>query len=64
MLLYVRYVHLTKMKNIHKRQNPSSRQRGCYIRTITARVRLQKKSCHDPHGARHQGELIGGKPQS
>jgi hypothetical protein len=34
--------------------NPSSSQRGCYIRTITARVQLgnKKKKCgHDPQGA-------------
>jgi hypothetical protein len=36
-------VHLTKAKPIHKRQNLSSRQTGCYIRTMTERVQLQKK---------------------
>jgi hypothetical protein len=36
-MLYVRYVHLTKAKHIHK-TNPSSRQRGCYTKTMTVRV--------------------------
>jgi hypothetical protein len=40
---YVRYVHLTKAKQNHKKKNPTSLQRGCYIRTITASVHLQKK---------------------
>jgi hypothetical protein len=30
--------------------DPSSRQRGCYIRTITAKVRLEKTSGHGPQG--------------
>jgi hypothetical protein len=32
------------MPSISIRNNPSSRQRGCYIRTITARVQLKKES--------------------
>jgi hypothetical protein len=40
-MLYVRYVHLTKVKPIHKRQ---SHQRGCYIRTKTARAEEEKKT--------------------
>jgi hypothetical protein len=42
-MLYMRYVHLTKAKHIHKRQKPSSRQRGCCIRTMAARVQLKNK---------------------
>jgi hypothetical protein len=37
-MLYVRYVHLTKDAN------PSSNQRGCYIRIMTAMVQFKKKS--------------------
>jgi hypothetical protein len=39
--MYVRYVHLTKGRAYSKETNPS-RQRGCYIRTITARIQLKK----------------------
>jgi hypothetical protein len=48
----------------HKQQtDPSSRQRGGYIRTMTAGVQLRKKnSGHVSQGARRQDELIGGKP--
>jgi hypothetical protein len=43
--------------------NPSSRQRGCYIRTMTARVQLEKKmSGRESQEAWRQDELIGGKP--
>jgi hypothetical protein len=33
-----------KPMHIHKRQTQSSRHRGCYIRTMTARVQLKEKS--------------------
>jgi hypothetical protein len=42
-LLYVRYVRLAKDQAYSQQANPSSRQRGCYIRTITARAQLKKK---------------------
>jgi hypothetical protein len=43
--------------------DPSSRQRGCYIMTIAAGIHLRKKnSGRESQGARHQDELIGGKP--
>jgi hypothetical protein len=43
--------------------DPSSRQRGCYIRTMTAGVQLRKKnSGRESQGARRQDELIGSKP--
>jgi hypothetical protein len=42
--------------------DPSSRERGCYIRTMTAGVQLGKNSGRDSQGARLQGKLIGGKP--
>jgi hypothetical protein len=58
--LNVLRVHLRKAKHIHKR-HPSSRQRGCYIRTMTARVQLQKNLWSLPQRARRQDELIGGK---
>jgi hypothetical protein len=34
---------------------------GCYIRTITASVRLEKNAGHGSKGAWRQDELIGGK---
>jgi hypothetical protein len=41
--------------------DPSSRQRGCYIRTITASVQLENKiTDHESQGACRQDELIGG----
>jgi hypothetical protein len=39
-MLHVRYVHLTQGQAYTKQTNPSSRQRGRYIRTMTARVQL------------------------
>jgi hypothetical protein len=41
-ILYVRNVYLTKTQTYSYETNPSSRQRGYYIRAITARVRLEK----------------------
>jgi hypothetical protein len=43
-ILYVVNVYLTKGQVYSKETNPFSRQRGCYIRTSTARVQLKKKS--------------------
>jgi hypothetical protein len=40
----------------------SSRQTGCYIRTMTSGIQLRKHSGRESQGARHQDELIGGKP--
>jgi hypothetical protein len=43
--------------------DPSSRQTGCYIRTMTASVHLRKQNSGvDSQGDRRQNELIGGKP--
>jgi hypothetical protein len=43
--------------------NPSSRQRGCYIRIITASVQLENKiNVRESQGACRQDEMIGGKP--
>jgi hypothetical protein len=39
-MLYVRNVHLTKGREYSKQTNPSSRQRGCYVRTNIERVQL------------------------
>jgi hypothetical protein len=38
-------------------------KRGCYTRTMTARVQLRKRKIdgRESQGARHQDELIGGK---
>jgi hypothetical protein len=41
-MLYVRYVHLTKSQAYSQETTPSSRQRGCYIRTMTGRVQLKR----------------------
>jgi hypothetical protein len=42
--------------------DPSSRQKGCYIRTITASVQLENKiTGRESRGACRQDELIGGK---
>jgi hypothetical protein len=40
----------------------SSRHRGCYIRTMPARVQLKKNDGRESQGAWRQDELIGGKP--
>jgi hypothetical protein len=40
-MLYMRYVHLTKGQAYSQETNASSRQRGCYIRTITAKAQLK-----------------------
>jgi hypothetical protein len=42
--------------------DPFSRQKECYIRTMTAGVQLRKISGRESQGARHQDELNGGKP--
>jgi hypothetical protein len=46
------------LKKYFQETNPALPERGCYIRTMTARVQLQEK----PQGAWCQDELIGGKP--
>jgi hypothetical protein len=42
-MLYVRNVHLTKGQAYLQERKPSSRQRGCYKRTITERVQMGKR---------------------
>jgi hypothetical protein len=43
-------------------EDPSSRQRGCYIRTITASVQLENKiTGRGSKGTCRRDELIGGK---
>jgi hypothetical protein len=54
---YMCELHLTKSQAYS-----SSRQTGCYIRTITTRVQLKKVSGRDPQRAWRQEGLIGGKP--
>jgi hypothetical protein len=42
---------------------PTYHQRGCFIRTITASVKLENKIIgRESQGACRQDELIGGKP--
>jgi hypothetical protein len=43
-------------------KDPSSRQRGCYIRAITASVQLKKILVLGSQGAWRQDELTDGKP--
>jgi hypothetical protein len=45
-----------------KTTDPFSRQRGCYIRAITASVLLEKNIGRESQGACRQDEPIGGKP--
>jgi hypothetical protein len=46
-----------------KTRDPSSHQRGCYIRIITPSVQLENKiTARDSQEACHQDKLIGGKP--
>jgi hypothetical protein len=43
--------------------DPSSRQRGCYIRTITTSFQLKNKITNrESQGTCPQDKLIGGKP--
>jgi hypothetical protein len=43
--------------------DPSSRYRGCYIRTTPAGVQLENKiNGRESRGACRQDEIIGGKP--
>jgi hypothetical protein len=53
---------LDKVRAYWQEINPSSHQRGYYIRTISARVHLKKISGRESQGAWRQDELIGGKP--
>jgi hypothetical protein len=53
---------LTKSQAYSLEINPFSRQKGCYIMTMTARVHLEKISGREPQGAWRQDELIDGKP--
>jgi hypothetical protein len=43
-MLYVPYVHFDKGHAYSLETDPFIRQRGCYIRAMTARVQLKKKS--------------------
>jgi hypothetical protein len=46
-----------------RKTDPPSRQRGCYIRTITSSVQFENKvTGRESQGACLQDELIGGKP--
>jgi hypothetical protein len=42
--------------------DPSSREKGCYIRTMTTSVQVKKVSSRKSQGAWRQDELIDGKP--
>jgi hypothetical protein len=43
--------------------DPSSRQRGCYIRTISTSAQLENKNCgRESQGACRQDEVIDSKP--
>jgi phosphoketolase len=38
----MQYIHLTTSQTNSQETNPFSHQRGCYIKTITARVQLKQ----------------------
>jgi hypothetical protein len=62
-MLYVRNVHLTKAKHIHKRQTHFLVREDVTQGPMTAKVQLQRKiSDRESQGAWRQDELIGGKP--
>jgi hypothetical protein len=61
-MLYERYVHSTKGQAYSYETNPSSRQRGCYIRTMTARVQLRNNISSGTRGVWRQNEVFGAKP--
>jgi hypothetical protein len=50
-ILYVRNIDLTKGQAYSYEKIASSRQRGCYMRTITARAQLENIFGHGPEGA-------------
>jgi hypothetical protein len=54
--------NITEGQAYSQETNPSSRQRGCYIRTIIASVQSEKISGRGSEGAWRQAELLGGKP--
>jgi hypothetical protein len=59
--LYARNVHLLKGQARSQETKPCSCQRGCYVRTIPAKVQLKiKVSCREPQEARRKDQLIGG----
>jgi hypothetical protein len=58
-MLYVLYMHLTEGQAYSYQTNPSSRQRGCYIKTTTASVQLKNKiSVRESQGAWRRDELV------
>jgi hypothetical protein len=61
-ILYVIYLHLTKGQAYSQETDPPSRLRGCYIRTMTARVQLQKEISGREPQRTCQDEIMGGKP--
>jgi hypothetical protein len=61
-MLYVRYVHLTKAKQIPKSQIHPLVREDVILGQLTARVQLQKKiSDRGSQGIWRRDELIGGK---
>jgi hypothetical protein len=62
-MLYMRYVHLTKAKPIHKRILASERMlhKDYGRKGSVAHPCPPKNAVHEPHGTWHQDELIGGK---
>jgi hypothetical protein len=52
---------MTKVPAYSKESNPSSRQRGCYLRT-ECQGSVKKNVRSEPQGAWRQDEIIGGKP--
>jgi hypothetical protein len=62
-ILYVRYVHLTKAKHIHKRHALLSSERMSHTGYgRKGSIEKNKNSDRKHQGAWRQDELIGGKP--
>jgi hypothetical protein len=58
---YMRYLHLTKAKPIHKRQPVLSSERKLH-KDYDRKGSVEKVSGRESQGACRQDELIGGKP--
>jgi hypothetical protein len=58
----MRMTALARTSSNCKRQDLSSRKKGCYIRTISASIQLENKfTGRESQGDCRQDELIGGK---
>jgi hypothetical protein len=60
-MLYVRYVHLTKVKHIHK-STPILSSEILFLKDYDRKGSLEKVSGREPQGAWGHDKLIGSKP--